>query len=89
MKDDKRNHSSGGVRWTGLLYGLKTESNRVELKDTIWAVNVRRPLNSLLLTATKGDGRPAHRKQASDFAVRYVVGQCCHYQPVLQLCLKA
>ena len=31
-------------------------------------------------TATKGGGRPAHGKQASHFAIRYVAAQCCHYQ---------
>ena len=31
-------------------------------------------------TATKGGSRAAHRKQASHFAIRYVVVQCCHYQ---------
>ena len=29
VRDHKHNHSSGGVRWMGLLYGLKTDSDRV------------------------------------------------------------
>ena len=28
-RDHRRNHSSGGVRWTGLLYGPKTGSDRM------------------------------------------------------------
>ena len=37
--DHKCYHSSGGVRWTGLLYGLKTDGIY-----TIWAITVHRPL---------------------------------------------
>ena len=29
VRDHKQNHSSGGVRWTGLLRGPKTNSDRV------------------------------------------------------------
>ena len=38
----KRNHSYGGVRWTGLLCDPKTNSDHV--KGTIWAITVHRPL---------------------------------------------
>ena len=31
-------------------------------------------------TATKGGGQVVHRKQASYFAIKYVVVQCCQYQ---------
>ena len=39
-------------------------------------------------TATKGGSRPAHEKQASHFAIRYVVVQCCHYQRSAAAVLK-
>ena len=29
VRDHNQNHSSGGVRWMGLLYGLMTDSDQV------------------------------------------------------------